>query len=531
MNIQHRATKRVIGLLLTLIMLTGVIATAAMPATAAVNNAVRDDRNGILQIRAYPYLTGDVSYSDGSTKKYSHVNVFNILQGYDGCYVGTAFLINSSHVLTCNHIVDETMWDNVVYNNSSMTYGDYMDLFRGWGCTIELEYEIVVNKDVTIGCSIVNKSVKDDFAIVKLDQPLGSTKILGLADSDNVSQTQSVYALGFPSAVAKADSVYDSNDVTVSEGIVQKVTSQNNTKEIQHSATLAGGNSGGPLVDDRGAVIGVNHSRATSGDDFYWAIAINEIKVVLKRLNIEFIDAEAETDPDPDPTDSDPTESDATETEETTPEPTTADPTESKDSGESSGVNYLLIILIAAGVILVAIIVAIIVLLTKKNKGQKPPMGPGAPGGRPGMTGAPVPPAAPIYNRPAPPRNTYATYGEGSEGTSLLVDDAGETTVLGVGSVGVTLVRKSSGERIVINKPEFIIGKERSRVDYCISGNSSVSRTHAKFRVRSGRCYISDLGSTNCTFVNGSKLAPNQEVILSKGDVIKMSDEEFIFEG
>ena len=93
------------------------------------------------------------------------------------------------------------------------------------------------------------------------------------------------------------------------------------------------------------------------------------------------------------------------------------------------------------------------------------------------------------------------------------------------------MIRKRNNEKISINKPEFIIGKERRRVDYCISDNNSISRAHAKIKVRAGRCYISDLGSTNCTYVNGVKLSPNQEVILSKGDKIKISDEEFEFLG
>lgn len=35
--------------------------------------------------------------------------------------------------------------------------------------------------------------------------------------------------------------------------------------------------------------------------------------------------------------------------------------------------------------------------------------------------------------------------------------------------------------------------------------------------------------STNGTFVNGSRVSPNQEVALKSGDVIRISDEEFEF--
>ena len=118
-----------------------------------------------------------------------------------------------------------------------------------------------------------------------------------------------------------------------------------------------------------------------------------------------------------------------------------------------------------------------------------------------------------------------------SEKTQFPVDGAGDTTVLGAGSAGFILMRKNGSEKISINKPEFYIGKERAKVDYCITNNNSISRRHAKIKVRAGKCYISDLGSTNCTYINGTKLSPNQEVALIPGDKVKLSNEEFEFIG
>ena len=115
--------------------------------------------------------------------------------------------------------------------------------------------------------------------------------------------------------------------------------------------------------------------------------------------------------------------------------------------------------------------------------------------------------------------------------------DAGETMVLGEGETPTTvlsggvLLRKKNNTKITVNKPEFTIGREKRKVDYCISDNSSVSRTHARIRVRAGRYYIADLNSANSTYVNGNKLSPNQEVELRKGDKIIISDEEFEFLG
>ena len=181
--------------------------------------------------------------------------------------------------------------------------------------------------------------------------------------------------------------------------------------------------------------------------------------------------------------------------------------------------------------IVVIIVVILIIVLggKKKNKGGNGPSGPAGPGG--GYPAAPPRPQPPVppYT-PAPPAPT-APNNDGAGETSVLNDGAGETSVLGGQAAGFRMVRRRNNETININRSEFTIGKERRRVNYCISDNNSVSRTHAKIRVRAGRCYISDLGSTNCTYVNGTKLTPNQEVILSAGDKIKISDEEFEFIG
>ena len=121
-------------------------------------------------------------------------------------------------------------------------------------------------------------------------------------------------------------------------------------------------------------------------------------------------------------------------------------------------------------------------------------------------------------------------FGAGDGETSLLDEGGGETTLLSSQQMPVgALVRKSTGEKAIINKQLFVIGKERSKVDFCISDNNSISRVHANILYKNGAFYIVDQRSSNFTFVNGNKVNPGQEVKLNNGDKIKMSDEEFVF--
>lgn len=154
------------------------------------------------------------------------------------------------------------------------------------------------------------------------------------------------------------------------------------------------------------------------------------------------------------------------------------------------------------------------------------------PGPAPTAAPAPQPVAAPQPVQPTSPQpRPTMNFGET---TVLMGGAAGETTVLGVGP-GMTpatqphLIRRKNNEKIPINKPVFRIGKERSYVDYFIGDNTAISRSHANFIIREGQYSVVDTNSTNHTFVNGTMVPSNQEVVVSHGDVIRLANEDFEF--
>lgn len=91
------------------------------------------------------------------------------------------------------------------------------------------------------------------------------------------------------------------------------------------------------------------------------------------------------------------------------------------------------------------------------------------------------------------------------------------------------IVRVNTGERVMINKAVFKIGKANRGVDFTISGNGAVSRVHAIIYQREDGCYLKDNKTTNSTYVNGQKLGENQEVLLKNDAQIVLGDEDFIF--
>lgn len=141
---------------------------------------------------------------------------------------------------------------------------------------------------------------------------------------------------------------------------------------------------------------------------------------------------------------------------------------------------------------------------------------------------APMPQPTPIP-QPAPSTPSF-NFGET---TVLSYGNIGETTVLGaspsVAEVKPYLIRVKNNERIMLDKPVFRIGKEKSYVDYFIGDNTAISRSHANIITRDGEYFVVDTNSTNHTYLNGAMLSSNVEAKISHGAKIKLANEDFEF--
>lgn len=117
------------------------------------------------------------------------------------------------------------------------------------------------------------------------------------------------------------------------------------------------------------------------------------------------------------------------------------------------------------------------------------------------------------------------------EETGLLTEDDGDVPLSDAGAQAhyPTLYRVRTGESVSVNKPVFRVGKERSCVDYCVSGNSAVSRNHADIVTRNGHCFVVDLNSKNGTYLNEQPLPAQRETELFDECRLKLADEEFVF--
>ncbi len=93
-------------------------------------------------------------------------------------------------------------------------------------------------------------------------------------------------------------------------------------------------------------------------------------------------------------------------------------------------------------------------------------------------------------------------------------------------AVGILTVRET-GERFTIGSDGASIGR-RFGNDIVLS-DAYVSGQHAIIAFRDGAFYLSDVGSTNGTLLNGVRLEPNVPIELSAGDEIRLGQLTLVF--
>jgi len=81
------------------------------------------------------------------------------------------------------------------------------------------------------------------------------------------------------------------------------------------------------------------------------------------------------------------------------------------------------------------------------------------------------------------------------------------------------------GHRFFLTQTEMTIGRDPA-ADISVN-DQSISRKHAKVTKQADKVLLTDLGSSNGSFINDKKLAPNQTVQLAKEDMIKLGNSIF----
>ena len=144
--------------------------------------------------------------------------------------------------------------------------------------------EVRLSDGKTVAARLVGADASTDVAVIRIDPAGRVLRPLVLGDSAKVRPGHSVVALGSPYGL----------EGTITEGIIsgigRTIAAPDRTPitgALQTDAAINEGNSGGPLIDTSGKVIGMNaqiNSKSGGSEGVGFAIPSNTVKRVVARL-------------------------------------------------------------------------------------------------------------------------------------------------------------------------------------------------------------------------------------------------------
>lgn len=427
-----RNTRKWIVLVLVLMMTMGFSVTSV-----AAGNPVADARDGVVRIAAL--------YEDGSA------------QTGTGFFVGKAgepveFIITNAHVVTA-------------YDSAGTALGYFNEVYIVFD---DIDSDSTATAKVM---KVFNNGV--DLAILRLQAPTTLRKPLPLAKAESVDIMEEVFALGFPSIADDSSGVIKStvDDITITSGTITKQQFvDGDIKYLQIDNAISPGNSGGPLVDANGNVIGINTQVLTpaAGSELGYALYIDYAMEYMDTMGYPYsTSTAAATDTSVSPT--------------TTPQPT--DPPESP-------VGLAWYIYAAIGVA-VAAVVALVIVLASKGKKQKPP-----------EVNPPI-----TVTSPLPPSREGVYKGR---------------QITGFGSANV-FINKSFPIR-----GKLLIGRDPAKCQIIFPAKTpGISGAHCAVQEIAEGVVVTDQGSSYGTYLeNGTKMEPNKPYTISTGEAFYLASKD-----
>lgn len=466
---------------------------------------------------------------------------------------GSGFLINNeegnTYIITNSHIVENDAEVRNAYckkHNISVEAGNISNCVR-----------VIVKGDITVTAEILVKSEEKDFCILSTENVISEKETLRLEDSRPVMAGDPIFSMGFENPHGSME--YGADEVQVLQGTVKDAAvSRENEDYIQHTAAVTKGSTGGPVLNEDGYVVGVNcYSVSEDGDNGNYALPINEVQEVLDNFSVSYessardeiceklealnkechelydkggytaktLEALAEAMQKVDKL-NDMERADIEELTAAYRSLATARVSLIHKTKTSQVFAYIL------AVIDVLVLIHVIVLFSWNRKKNLHKEGAGQAGNIKKSFKHTEKPNGRRQMQEQIPVNQNPAYVHRDGNTSMAgvqrsVMQTNSSRISAPRTQGIYLERQKNGQTVMISKDNFVLGKSEEGTDYCIRDNKAVSRKHAVIAKRNDGYYITDLGSSNGTKVNGHSVHKENWVPLNREDTIVLADEEF----
>ncbi len=181
-------------------------------------------------------------------------------------------------------------FSGIIENSISSVVTIRTDVGQGTGFIINKEGYIVTNAHVLEGgrkieaitssqqiiqAQFIGYDIEFDIALLKIP---GEYKAFDLENSDEIQIGEKVIAIGNPLGL----------QFSVSQGIVSAIHREGINKVkayIQTDAALNPGNSGGPLINKQGKVIGINNFKIGNSESLGFALESNYIEDIVNQIS------------------------------------------------------------------------------------------------------------------------------------------------------------------------------------------------------------------------------------------------------
>ncbi|MDR3175869.1 MAG: serine protease [Desulfovibrio sp.] len=185
--------------------------------------------------------------------------------------MGSGFFFAPELILTNRHVVEKTPRDLIVINRK-------------------------LQRVVPARIVAVSQARQRDYAVLQVSLPQGM-QITPLRFGLKARRTEHVSAWGYPHAISKSDPKYQAlitgmaeaaPELSYADGVISTVLDRT-PPIIVHTAPLSPGNSGGPLANEKGLVVGINSMISLDEDSYRQtsiALPASDILLFLKENSI-----------------------------------------------------------------------------------------------------------------------------------------------------------------------------------------------------------------------------------------------------
>ena len=234
--------------------------------------------SAIADVRKEIKAGNAISSTNTSLSSVGGIDIPTIVDNVSDAVVGVSTKSVTTNVFGFGSQEQEGLGSGVIFSDEGYVLTNY-HVIEGAN-----QVKVILSTGKEVDAKVVNYDQNADLAVVKITEDMEMPGVAELGDSDNIKAGEQVIAIGNPLGKEYLG--------TVTTGIISAVSREVQSEDgatmnaIQTDTAINAGNSGGPLINSQGQVIGINTAKISGSgvEGIGFAIPINAAKEKLDVL-------------------------------------------------------------------------------------------------------------------------------------------------------------------------------------------------------------------------------------------------------